>query len=65
MLVSHKDESTEQQRKAGSDMSFGFFDAAALSNERIERLQREAEDHRLVRASREDTDQGSPRRPKR
>jgi hypothetical protein len=46
-------------------MSFGFFDAAALSNERIERLQREAEDRRLVRASREDTDKASPRAPKR
>lgn len=46
-------------------MTFGFYDAAALSNERIERLQREAEEQRIVRASREDADQGSPRRPKR
>jgi hypothetical protein len=46
-------------------MSFGFYDTEALSKERIERLQREAEDERLIRASREDADQGSPRRPKR
>jgi hypothetical protein len=46
-------------------MSFGFHDGAALANERIERLRREADEQRLVRASREDADQGSPRRPKR
>jgi hypothetical protein len=43
----------------------GYNDASALANERIENLRREAEEQRLVRASREDADQGSPRRPRR
>ena len=43
----------------------GSNDASRLANERIENLRREADEQRLARASREDADQGSPRRPRR
>jgi hypothetical protein len=46
-------------------MSFGFHDGAVLAKERVEQLRREADQQRLIRASRENADQGSPRRPKR
>lgn len=46
-------------------MFTGTNDSAALANERIENLRREADEQRLARASREDADQGSPRNPRR
>jgi hypothetical protein len=49
-------------RKAGAIMP--LFDSAAIANDRIERLLREAENERIVRATREAADQDSPRRPR-
>lgn len=43
----------------------GANDLSMLAKERIENLRREADEQRLVRATREDADQGSPRRPRR